>query len=192
MPAPQSLQIVILDGDGALNNIRQRTAREPIVQVQDENHKPVAGATVLFALRGSANGAGGTFNGATELRVTTDALGRAQGIGFTPNAITGKFSISVTATVGALMAAVIIHQENIPAAIDTSNASQGTSGKSNTGNPSSAASSTKIPILSTRLGKLLVFGGSAAAATAVVVTLVLLKGSNAATIGVGAGAVGHP
>ena len=58
MPAPQGLQIEILDGDNALNNIQQRTAREPIVQVTDENHKPVAGALVLFAVRENPNGAG--------------------------------------------------------------------------------------------------------------------------------------
>ena len=32
------LNLVVLEGEGATNNIRQRTAREPIVQVQDENH----------------------------------------------------------------------------------------------------------------------------------------------------------
>ena len=37
-------RIEVVEGDGAINNIRQRTAREPIVQVEDENHKPVAGA----------------------------------------------------------------------------------------------------------------------------------------------------
>jgi hypothetical protein len=212
LAAPQGLQIVILDGDGALNNIRQRTAREPIVQVQDENHKPVAGAVVLFAVRDSPNGAGGSFSGASELRVTTDALGRAQGIGFTPNTVTGKFSISVTASLGMLTAVVLIHQENIPAAIDTSKATQGNSGNGTSSssasgnsaasetttattaarNPPGAVSGTRIPILSSRVGKLLVFGGSAAAATAVIVTLVILKGSNGANIGVGPGAVGHP
>jgi hypothetical protein len=195
LPAPQGLEIVILDGDGAINNIRQRTAREPIVQVQDENHKPVAGAVVLFTLRGSANGAGGSFNGATELRVTTDALGRAQGIGFTPNAITGKFSISVTASLGMLTAVAIIHQENIPAAIDTSSANQGGNGTttaSTAGNAPGAVRVTKIPILSSKFGKLLVFGGSAVAATAVIVTLVVLNSSNGANIAVGAGTVGHP
>ena len=65
---PQDLQIVILDGEGALNNIQARTAREPIVQVQDHNHKPVAGASVLFAIHGGSEGAAGTFaNGATSL-----------------------------------------------------------------------------------------------------------------------------
>ncbi len=55
------LNIVIIEGEGAINNIKQRTAREPVVQVEDENHKPVAGAAVIFAL--SDQGAGGTFAG---------------------------------------------------------------------------------------------------------------------------------
>ena len=44
------LNLVIVEGEGAINNVRQRTAREPIVQVEDENHKPVAGAVVVFLL----------------------------------------------------------------------------------------------------------------------------------------------
>src|ERR1700712_3991708 len=53
--APKALFITILEGEGELNDVRARTAREPIVQVEDENHKPVAGALVLFAIpKGSA------------------------------------------------------------------------------------------------------------------------------------------
>src|SRR5690348_13602149 len=33
--APAKLNLVIVEGEGAINNIRQRTAREPIVQVED-------------------------------------------------------------------------------------------------------------------------------------------------------------
>src|SRR5258708_7782654 len=58
-PTPPKLLITILDGEGALNNIKQRTAREPIIKVEDENHKPVAGAIVLLLLPNS--GPGGTF-----------------------------------------------------------------------------------------------------------------------------------
>src|SRR5271163_2790014 len=47
---PPSLRIVILEGEDVSNNIKERTAREPIIQVQDENHKPVAGAAVLFSI----------------------------------------------------------------------------------------------------------------------------------------------
>ena len=49
--APMMLHITILDGEDSLNNIRERTAREPIVQVEDENHKPVAGALLLFSIQ---------------------------------------------------------------------------------------------------------------------------------------------
>src|SRR3954447_17556088 len=73
---PASLQITILDGEEAINNIRQRTAREPIVQVEDENHKPVAGAAVIFLLPN--DGAGGTFaGGARTLTTVTDSKGQA-------------------------------------------------------------------------------------------------------------------
>jgi hypothetical protein len=44
------LKILILDGEGAVNSIKLGTAREPIVQVQDENDRPVAGAMVVFTL----------------------------------------------------------------------------------------------------------------------------------------------
>src|ERR1700760_600446 len=58
---PQKLFINILDGEGALNNIRRRDAREPVVQVTDENHKPVSGALVLFLIHNGDHGATATF-----------------------------------------------------------------------------------------------------------------------------------
>ena len=48
--APTGLSINIVEGEGAINNIRQRVNREPIVQVEDQNHKPIAGAVVVFFL----------------------------------------------------------------------------------------------------------------------------------------------
>jgi hypothetical protein len=91
------LQITILDGDEATNNIRQRTAREPIVQVEDENHKPVAGAVVIFLLPN--DGAGGTFpGGARTLTTTTDDKGQAVARGLRPNHTSGRYQIRVNAT----------------------------------------------------------------------------------------------
>ena len=49
-PAPAKLNLVIVEGEGAINNIKQRTSRETIVRVEDENHRPVAGAAVAFLL----------------------------------------------------------------------------------------------------------------------------------------------
>src|SRR5271166_3103367 len=71
--AAPKLIINVVEGEGALNNIKQRVNREPIVQVEDENHKPIAGAAVVFFL--PTTGPGGTFaNGSQTLTVTTDSL----------------------------------------------------------------------------------------------------------------------
>src|SRR5262249_30679358 len=73
---PSSLRIVIVEGDGAINNIRQRVNREPVVQVEDENHKPIAGAVVVFFL--PDQGPSGTFvNDSKTLTLTTDNMGQA-------------------------------------------------------------------------------------------------------------------
>lgn len=104
VPAPLAAQapvtrlnLVIVEGEGAINNIKLRTAREPIVQVEDENHKPVAAAAVVFAL--PSQGAGGAFGASGQTFTTvTDAQGRAIGRGLRPNKIQGRFQIHVTAS----------------------------------------------------------------------------------------------
>jgi hypothetical protein len=109
---PASLQITIIDGEDALNNIRQRTAREPIVQVEDENHKPVAGAAVVFVLPNE--GPSGTFlGGVRTLTVQTDSNGRAVARGFRPNHATGKYQIRVNASYQGKTAQTTINQSNI-------------------------------------------------------------------------------
>lgn len=109
------LQITILDGDDAMNNIRQRTAREPIVQVEDENHKPVAGAAVIFLLPN--DGAGGAFaGGARTLTTVTDSKGQAVARGLRPNHTAGKFQIRVQASYEGKTAQTTINQTNLVAA----------------------------------------------------------------------------
>lgn len=105
------LNIVIVEGEGAINNIKQRTAREPIVQVEDQNHKPVAGAAVVFLL--PDQGASGVFaNGSHTLTVMTDAQGRAVARGFRPNSVQGKLQIHVTASHQGQTASATINQVN--------------------------------------------------------------------------------
>ena len=121
------LNLVVLEGEGATNNIRQRTAREPVVQVQDENHKPVAGAIIVFTL--PSNGAGGAFaNGARTLSMVSDNQGQAVARGFHPNGLKGQYQIRVSASYQALTAAININQTN--AALTASGApAAGVSGK---------------------------------------------------------------
>src|SRR5258708_33963225 len=75
-PAPSRLNLVIVEGDGAINNLRQRVAREPVVQGEDENHRPLARAAVVFSL--PSQGASGTFaNRVRSLTVLAGDSGRA-------------------------------------------------------------------------------------------------------------------
>lgn len=110
--ADRKLKIVIVEGEGAINNIRLRTAREPIVEVQDENNRPVGGAAVTFLLPNQ--GAGGTFlDGSRTLTVVTDDTGRAAGRGFKPNSQTGQYQIRVTASSMGQTASATITQTNV-------------------------------------------------------------------------------
>ena len=113
---PPELQILVIGGEGSINNVKQRTAREPVVEVRDRNNRPVAGALVLF--EAPRNGASGTFfGGSPTLRVTTDAQGRAVGQGFRPNNTGGDFGIQVSASFQGLTATATIHMTNfVPAA----------------------------------------------------------------------------
>ena len=110
-----SFRIIVIEGEGAVNNIRQRTARAVTVQVEDANRKPVAGATVVFAL--PASGAGATFaNGSKTLTVVTDAAGHATAAGLKPNQVAGVFQIRVSASFTGQTASAVISQVNTLAA----------------------------------------------------------------------------
>jgi hypothetical protein len=105
------LQIVVIEGEGALNNIRTRTATQPVVEVRDENGEPVAGAEVVFQL--PAAGPGGVFHGWMRNQTArTNEQGRAAASGFTPNEEPGRFNIKVTATTGAKTGTAVIAQSN--------------------------------------------------------------------------------
>ncbi|MBI3680379.1 MAG: hypothetical protein HY235_08275 [Acidobacteria bacterium] len=126
--APQKLNITIIEGEGAINNIRQRVAREPIVQVEDENRKPVAGASVVFLLPNQ--GASGVFtDGSRMLTVVTDDTGRAAMRGFQPNNVAGKMQIRVTASTRGVTSSAVINQSNVLGAAAAGGAAAGGSGK---------------------------------------------------------------
>jgi hypothetical protein len=110
-PVPSRLFIQVLEGEGALNDVRSRTTREPIVQVQDENHKPIAGVVIIFTTPSS--GASATFSsGLTSLQTVTDAEGKAIAAGFKPNGISGSYQIRVQANWNQLTTTSVINQTN--------------------------------------------------------------------------------
>ena len=116
---PPKLGIVIVEGEGAINNIKERTIREPVVQVEDENHKPIAGAAVVFFLPNQGPG-GAFFDGTKSLTVTTDAQGRAALRGIRFNSLSGQMQIRVTASSGGQTATATITQTNVAGAAASS------------------------------------------------------------------------
>jgi len=112
--APQAdsidkLIIEVVKGDNATYNARELTTQEFIVEVRDDNNKPVAGAAVVFFLPKS--GPGGQFpGGAKSLTVMTDQKGQAVAKGFVHNAETGKYQVRVEASYQGLKAQTVINQ----------------------------------------------------------------------------------
>jgi hypothetical protein len=109
---PTALQIFVVAGDGAINNVKQRVNPEPVVQVEDENHRPIVGAAVVFFL--PSQGPSGTFSsGSTTLATTTNAQGQASAPGIRFNALAGPMQIRVTASYGGQAASLNISQTNV-------------------------------------------------------------------------------
>jgi hypothetical protein len=171
---PKGLFINIIEGEGALNDIRTRTAREPIVEVDDENHKPVAGALVLFAIdNGGSSSPFATFSGANTVSVTTDATGRATGRGFEVTQHKGQYKINVRATKGELQADSVILQSNIEALVS-----------------SSGGQTTAAVVAHHHWGWII--GGVAAAGATAGIVIATHSSSSPTTVTAGTGTVGAP
>ena len=106
-----SLQIVVVEGQGAINNARTHTGREPVVEVRDGSDAPVVGAVVTF--QAPATGPSAVFgSGNATLLTQTDASGKAIGRALHPNSVKGPFQIRVTASANGQTASAIISQTN--------------------------------------------------------------------------------
>src|SRR6185312_6354611 len=107
-----SLHIVVLEGEGAINNVRSPRTKEPIIRVEDSNNQGVAGAAVTFIT--PSTGAGAVFGqGGSSLTLTTDDRGEAVARGLHANRVAGTFQIRITTSKGGSSANAIINQTNV-------------------------------------------------------------------------------
>ena len=106
-----TLKLVVLEGEGAINNIRLRRAKEPVVRVVDENSAPVKGASVTFLLP-DMGPAGEFAGGVRSLAVIADEKGEAAGRGLMPNKIPGSFKIRVVASYRGQSVSGVVNQTN--------------------------------------------------------------------------------
>jgi hypothetical protein len=185
---PRALFITIIEGEGALNDIRARTAREPIVEVDDENHKPVAGALVLFAI--DSNGAGGapaSFSGLQSLAVQTNEEGRAVAHGFRVTQATGQFHIKVRASKGQALAEASILQTNVAVLLSPTGVENGAEGGS--GNGTEGGAGHKVGIFGHKKVDVLL---ASAIVVGVVAGLLIANSGSTTAITPGTGTVGAP
>jgi hypothetical protein len=105
-----SLKILILEGADAVNNIRVPMPTDLVVEVRDQNDRPVEGAMVSFQL--PLMGPSGSFEGGVRNKdVITNVQGQAAA-SFTPNTEAGRLTIQVKAMIGGLAGMTSIMERN--------------------------------------------------------------------------------
>ena len=103
---PARIDIVIVEGEGVTSNIRQTVSRDPVVRIEDDDHRPIGGVAVVFAL--PVSGTSGEFsNGSKTLTIVTDNGGLAAAHGLKVNDVPGKLQIYVTAPITAYVPTLI-------------------------------------------------------------------------------------
>jgi hypothetical protein len=91
------MNIVVVQGEAAIHNLREPKPVDIVVRVRDGNRNPVAGASVTFTL--PSEGAGAAFPDKTKTATaTSDSDGYAIVRGLRPNKIPGSFLIQVEAS----------------------------------------------------------------------------------------------
>jgi hypothetical protein len=115
----EAIHLEIMEGDGAINNIRSSHTKEPVVRVEDANNRGVPGAVVTFLV--PSDGPGVVFaDAATSLTLTTDDRGEVVPRGLHPNRNVGPFQIRVTASAHGMTANAAISQTNVDPGSHTS------------------------------------------------------------------------
>jgi hypothetical protein len=107
----QDLQILPLAGNGATNDIERKIMSPLVVQVLDQQSRPIEGAQVIFHF--PLNGPSAAFPNQQSSQTTrTNADGQAAATGWTANDLTGTFQVQVTATRGNEMGQASISMTN--------------------------------------------------------------------------------
>jgi hypothetical protein len=116
------ITIQVVEGQGAINNVKRGTAFDPVIEVHDQRGKPVPGASVVFTL--PSDGPSASFPDGSKTQITrTDENGRASARGMRPNSTAGEFDIRVKATYAGQTAVSTLTQTNAaPAAAERSSA----------------------------------------------------------------------
>jgi hypothetical protein len=111
LPAVQTLKILVLAGNGATNDLETGIMSPLVVQVLDQNSRPVEGAQVVF--RFPLRGPGAEFpNQQTSQTARTNADGQAAAVGWVANKEAGPFQVQVSVSRGNELGSATVSMTN--------------------------------------------------------------------------------
>jgi len=111
LPVEQSLKIVTLAGEGEMNDLERRIMAPLVVQVIDQNQRPIAGADVVF--RFPINGPAATFTGGkSSVTVRTRGDGEAAATNWMAMGV-GTFQVHINASYGNQVGETTVSMTNV-------------------------------------------------------------------------------
>jgi len=112
LPTIKDLKVVVLAGNGEMNDLEHRVMAPLVVQVLDQNDRPVQGAEVVF--RFPASGPGAVFSdGKPTGSIRTNGTGEAAAMHWTANGQTGAFEVHVNASYGNEIGEATVKMSNV-------------------------------------------------------------------------------
>jgi len=119
LPIIKGLKILVLAGNGEMNDLERKVMAPLVVQVLDQNDRPVEGADVVF--RFPLNGPSATFSGGrTSLTVRSNGTGEAAAVNWMANGEVGAIDVHVTATYGNELGETTVKMSNVTKIVEGS------------------------------------------------------------------------
>jgi len=118
LPVIKNLKILVLAGNGEMNDLERRVMAPLVIQILDQNDRPVEGAEVVF--RFPLNGPGAAFqSGKTSQTVRSNGTGEAAAVNWMADNEVGTFEIHVTATYGNEFGETTIKMSNVTRIVES-------------------------------------------------------------------------
>ncbi len=118
LPIVKNLKILVLAGNGELNDLERRVMAPLVVQVLDQNDRPIQGAEVVF--RFPPSGPSATFPGGKASQTArTNGTGESAALNWMANGEVGTFEVHVTATYGNEMGETTVKMSNVTRIVES-------------------------------------------------------------------------
>jgi len=112
--------MVALAGKGEMNDLQRRVMAPLVIEVLDQDDRPVENAEVTF--RFPLNGPGAAFpEGKTSQTVRTNGQGQAAAMNWVSNNQTGNFDVHVTAAYGNQVGEITVPMSNVSRIVEDRN-----------------------------------------------------------------------